>query len=653
MATLRFTLVFILGAVLSARAVPRLSFEMDKIRQSEAERRQRWFSLDADSTHSYDQIALSLDFRVEDALVATTGHEYLTIVGREPETQIPINAESINIEEVSEHGVTLPFNVTNDTLYVTRNLPPGDTTTFDIQLSIPPRTHDIGLNFTTERDHHVYTVGEPYGNRRWFPSFDQPFDKFNEVTVAVDMPDNWSLASNGELMERSYPSAGRKREVYHHSHPISTYLVMMAAGNYDRQYVVDNGVEFRYFAFPADFQNALYLWERTPLMVAVFDSLFGPYPFEQYGMVEAAIGGAMEHQTFTTFDQTWVDGTRTQENVVAHELSHQWFGDDLTCVDFRNIWLNEGFATYCSWLFYEATISESYFDTLMINTANNYYWEDQNRLRYTMYDPPPDWTFGGVEYYKGAYVLHMLRRQLLGDSVFFAGMRHYIALHAGGNVSTEDFVQAMDDVSGQDLHWFFDQWVYHAGHPAIEYAIESHQPLSSDVTVFVHQTQFDPSTATPYFRFPLSVDVHLADGGTTTRLFWFNAQEYQSVTQSFPADVQSADLSPLQNLLYTGTPVSVPPLPHPGVADFALGALYPNPFNSTARIPFELAKTGDVQIEIYDLTGRHVLTLNEGRYPAGAHEVTFTAGPAMSSGVYLFSLESGGSRRTTKAVFLK
>ncbi len=642
-----------LSTVCPAHAESNIPSQVDPYRESEVRNRHRWFSLDVDSVHSYDQVALYLDYRVEDALVPMTGHANLTIVGRQAQVQIAMNAESLTVEQVSEHSSPLPFSVQNDTLYITRVLQPGDTATLDIQVSVPARSRSVGLNYSTDRAHHVYTIAEPYGSRRWYPCFDQPFDKFNEVTVAVDMPDYWSLASNGELIQRSYPSAGRKREVYHHAHPISTYLVMIAAGDYDRQYVSVNGVEFRYFAYPADFSNALYDWERTPLMVAVYDSLFGPYPFEQYGMVETALGGAMEHQTFTTIDQNWVNGTRSAEGGVAHELSHQWFGDNLTCVDFRNIWLNEGFATYCAALFYESVSGETVFQNLLMNSANVYYWEDRNYLRYAMYDPPDSIMFGSVEYDKGGWVLHMLRAQLLGDSVFFAGMRHYVAVHAAGTVNTEDFIQAMNDVSGQDLHWFFDQWVYHAGHPDIEYTIQTGTPTSRDVTTFVHQTQFNPTTRTPYFRFPLSMDMHTADGGTTTRLFWFNAQEYQSVTESFGADVQMATLSAFQPLLFIGTPVSVPPSPPAAVSEFELGPVYPNPFNSTARIPFELARTGNVTIEIHDVIGRHVQTIAAGTMSAGKHEIVYTAKPGMASGVYLIALEAGDSRRITKVIFLK
>jgi aminopeptidase N len=643
-------MVIIAIAVLStANAVPRALRSGADFQRPEIQKAGRHHALDADSTHSYDQIALSLDYRVEDGAVPATGHAVLTLVARQPITLIPLNAEGITIVQVTENSGPVAFTHPGDTLYIARNAQTNDTVRLDIQVSVPARLYQLGYNY---HGTHVCTMAEPYGARRWFPCFDQPFDKFSDLTVAVDMPDYWELASNGVEIEISYPSTGRKREVYHLGHPISSYLVMMAAGDYSRFYQTVNNVEYRYFAFPWNITDALYDWQRTPQMIAVFDSLFGPYPFNEYGMVEAAIGGAMEHQTFTTIDPQFITGDRQFEDVVAHELSHQWFGDDVTCVDFRNIWLNEGFATYCASLFYEAVEGEDVFQSRVTADQQISINEDQHYLRYPIYAPPDSLTFGANEYNKGAAVLHMLREQIMGDSVFFAGLRHYVALYAGGNVSTDDFSNAMSDVYGEDLHWFFEQWVYQAGYPIIEYTIEPGVPTASDVTVFVRQTQYDPTRNTPYFRFPLLLDVQTA-GGTVTRQFWFNAQESQSVTMNFSSEVQNASLTSPQPLLYTGNPVGVSPLPPEVANKFALGAIYPNPFNSVTRIPFEIEKTGNVRMDVFDLTGRCVQTLLAGRVTAGQHEIEFAAPRSIATGLYLIALESNGSRRITKAMYIK
>jgi aminopeptidase N len=630
-----------------AEARPLVESHLDLIRSFESRQRDRWLSLDADSSHSYDMISLSLDYRVESQAVPMTGWETLTLVGRESQPQILLNAEGVQVLHVNEYDAALPYVVVNDTLYVTRALADGDTVTLDIEVSAPviPGPYDLGYHVA---DGHVYTFSEPFGARRWYPCWDQPFDKLNHITIAVNMPDAWWLASNGELTETTYPEPGRKRQVYHHDDPISTYLVMLCAGDYARQIETVGGVEYRYFTMRADSADAAYDWERTPLMVAEFAEHFGDYPFDQYGMVQADImngWGAMEHQTFTTWGRHLVDGTRRFESVVAHELAHMWFGDALSPVDFRNIWLNEGFATYLSALFYDFVDEEDIFNNLMAQFAQQYYSED-SQFRYAVYDPPPEYMFGSVEYEKAGWILHMLREQLLGDSLFFAAMHDYKETFQYGLVNTEDFIAKVNEAAGEDLHWFFDQWIYQAGHPVIYIDIRPRTPNPEDVTVRIAQVQ----TNAPIFRFPLLIDVRTSEG-TVTRQFWFNHQVDSSV-EHFSTNVLSASLNANQPLLFIISPS--PAVEQPAmVKEFELGSVYPNPFNSAARVPFTLQSPAQVRLQAFDLLGRCVGTLCEGRLSAGTHEAVFLPDPVVASGIYWICLEANGSRMLTKAVLLK
>jgi aminopeptidase N len=605
-------------------------------------------SLDIDSTHSYDMKYLRLDYQVENTWTPLTGWAYLTITGRTGQSQIVLDvASELTVQSVTANGAAVTFSRTPDTLFVSRALGPGETVTLGFQIaSAPMATRDVGYHVETD---HAYTFTEPWGARKIFPCFDQPFDKLDSVEVAVNMPENWWLASNGQLVETSYPSTGRKRQVYRLPLPIPTYLVMLAAGDYARQYHNENGVEYRYFTFHRDSAAVVYDWARTPLMVQTFADMFGPYPYQQYGMVQANImdgWGAMEHTTFTTWGAHLIDGVRTYEPVVAHELAHQWFGDYLTCADFRNIWLNEGFASYCGELFYQRIDGQQRFEEMLANDANTYYIEDRY-LRYTMYDPPAQAAFGHVEYEKGAWVLHMLREQLLGDSLFFRLMRQYVAAHPNGTVNTEDFIGSVNAVSGQDLHWFFQQWVYEAGHPEVQYWIQSGVPTASDVTVTIQQIQQNA----PIFRFPLTLDV-VTQAGTSTRFFWFN-QQSQTVVEHFASAVISADLVAFQPLLAQLIPLDAPPINPPVVHDFALGSVYPNPFNASARIPFELANDAKVKIAIFDITGRCVATLADGQFAAGKHELHYEPDETTASGVYFVSMAAGNRHFLTKAVLLK
>ncbi|MCX6601364.1 MAG: M1 family aminopeptidase [bacterium] len=636
-----------LALACTAAALPPDPTQTEFIRLMESRRHQPAGSLDADSAHSYDMISLSLDYRVEPLGQPLTGWAAIRLVARENLLVIPLNAQGMTILGVNVFDQALPFTHVHDTLYVNYAMQIGDSVTLDIHLSVPSEAEPGGIGFHSEAD-HAYTFSEPYGARRWMPCFDQPFDKFNEVTIAVNMPASWWLASNGALIQTTYPSAGRKREVYYHDDPISTYLVMLAAGNYARRVETVGDVLYRYFAFPQDSAAAAYDWQRTPLMTAVYESLFGDYPFGQYGMVQTDImggRGAMEHQTFTTYGQHLVDSLRTYEGVVAHELAHMWFGDAVTCVDFRNVWLNEGFATYASALFYEATEGQAVLDDIMWNMSLPYL-NATDLHGVAIYDPPPNLMFSAIEYEKAAWVLHMLREQLLGDSLFFAAMRSYFSEFSGGWANTEDFIAVVNQTAGQDLRWFFNQWIYQPGHPVVHAVIEPGVPTSHDVTVTVTQQQ----TAGPVFRFPLSVDVRTTEG-VMHSLFWVD-QAQQSVVHGFPSAVHSADWSAYQLTLVEFSSqgaADAPTVPQ----DFVLGPVYPNPFNATARIPFVLNNAGRAVLRVYDINGRLVKTLADASFAPGRHEVEFSAEPTLSSGLYLVTLESGAQRRIAKALLVK
>ncbi len=618
------------------------------VRKAEMHNAGRWRALDADSTHSYDMLELQLDYRVEDGAVPATGVASLKLVAEEGMSIVPFNAENLQITAVHEYGTPLTFFPQNDTVYVQRTVAAGETLTLDFTVSVPivANNSDVGYHAGWQ---HVFTFTEPYGSRRWYPCFDQPFDKFNRVRLAVNMPEQWSLAANGVRVETTYPAPGRKREVYVHDHPISTYLVMICAGRYSEHYETVDNVQYRYFAFPEDSLAAAYDWERTPQMVALFNQLFGQYPFGEYGMVQAAIfngWGAMEHQTFTTYGFNLVDSMRTFEYIVAHELTHMWFGDALSPVDFRNMWLNEGFATYGDALWQEHIGGEEHYRNVMANFATYYFQEDQ-QIRYAPYDPPPGYLFGTVIYHKSAYILHMLREQLLGDSLFFTALNAYVNAHRYGTVDTEDFIAAVNGVANENLHWFFDQWIYQAGHPVLQVTVTHGNPEPHSVTVTVVQQQTDA----PIYRLPISVDV-TTQQGTFPRQFWFD-QQTQSVTQTYGSPVTDATMSAYQPLLYQGTTTNAPDPPQAPVARFELNAPYPNPFNSTTHIPFDVSRSVQVTLSLYDLSGRLVKIISSATYAAGHHEVSFSAGENLATGLYIVALDAADTRRVQKLMLLK
>ncbi|MBZ0264243.1 T9SS type A sorting domain-containing protein [bacterium] len=474
-----------------------------------------WDELDADSSHSYDAIALrGFFFPVlqNNNFLATVELDivYLDI----EETTFPVHLAGCNVsdlfindqeaEYVHEDGVILidlPENTEN-----------GDTLRLEISYDgiIRENPYFGGMVYSEDRD-VLYTFGEPYETRYWLACYDLPFDKLDTVEITVDTPEQYRVASNGSLIQNEDIGGGVRRTTWRNTDPISTYLISIAAHPYtvieDGTYGV-NDAEVNFYAYPQFAEVAAFEFGRTGEMIEMFEEQFGPYPFHRYDQAMAAIfngWGAMEHQTCTTYgDNLVVAGGRRYEAIVAHELGHQWFGDHVSPLTFANIWLNEGFASYSEILWAENFGEEAMRES--VGFAKQAYFNEDEGTRYPMYDPPADYLFGRVVYDKGACVVHMLR-WLVGDDLFFASLTEYMERFGGGNAVTSDLQQTFEDVTEKDLDFFFDEWVYDQGHP--EYFIHSYMTQEDGnggyrATLELEQMQSNA----PYFSMPLPLDFY-------------------------------------------------------------------------------------------------------------------------------------------------
>ncbi|MCB9357007.1 MAG: T9SS type A sorting domain-containing protein [Calditrichaeota bacterium] len=605
-------------------------------------------SLDAESLHTYDQLELVLHVSVQDGDLPMEAMANLHIVAREGLAEIPFNAEGLTVTDVTVNGQTVAFTHAADTLYAQHALAVAETADVAVTYSAAPNPDWYDTGFQTGFE-HCYTFSEPFGARRWYPCWDQPSDKFDQVTMIVETPETWTLAANGRWLNSTFPNMGRVTHTYHHDKPIAPYLVMFAAGNFSNQVFEQDDVQYRYFAWPCgDSLAALYDWERTPEMVNTFSGLFGTYPFDEYGMVMTDIfggWGAMEHQTFTTYGFNLVDSARSFEGIVAHELGHQWFGDHLSPVDFRNMWLNEGFATYCDALWSEHLGGEAALNEYMARSATYCINEERfNPPSYSVYDPPMERVFGTNVYYKGAWVMHMLRKQILGDSLFYAVLQDYVATYGGANVSTQDLIDKVNEHwNGDDFQWFWDQWVYGLGIPSLNVEVTPRSDLNR---VDVHFLQ---PTETGLFEIPFIVEYGVFDY-TERDTFWtgYSEEGFASINEY----ALIARLAPVQIALFENVSSHAGPGPALPSA-FSVSPAYPNPFNPSVTIPFTLGKTADVTLELFDITGRRVATLLSGKLEAGEHSFHYDAPATLSAGVYLLRAQSGESSVTQKLLLLK
>ena len=359
----------------------------------------------------------------------------------------------------------------------------------------------------------VWTVGEPEDARFWLPCFDYPNERStSEMIITVDKP--LSVVSNGTLESTRENADGTSTYHWKMDSLLTTYLLSVVAADFAVYHDKLGSLPVDYYDLKeVDEATARRTMGKTPRMIDFFNQKIGTsYAYPKYATVcVPEFGGGMEHTSATTMtDSILLDPIeyleRDSDSIVAHELAHQWFGDLLTCRDWPNLWLNEGFASYFDALFTEYDKGDDAFRLAMASDLRSYLGSDSQYRRPIVESRYADaWQmFDGVTYAKGACVLHALRG-LLGDEAWWRGIKLYVADHKDQVVATDDFRKAMEKASGRDLGWFFDQWVYHGGHPELS-ASWRYEDDDKSLRLKVDQTQPVDET-TPLFRLPTSVEI--------------------------------------------------------------------------------------------------------------------------------------------------
>jgi aminopeptidase N len=331
----------------------------------------------------------------------------------------------------------------------------------------PGRSFSVGWNWYPGG---AYVASEPNGAARWFPANDHPRDKAT-YTFRITVPQPYVVAANG-LLQDVIDDDETITYVWQTDYPMATYLATVNIGDFvEHREEGPGGLLIRNY-FPARLADrAKPVFARTAEMLEFFSGLFGPYPFEAYGVVVAdtALFFALETQTLSLFGAeiipgalpSVVSGWSSPEGVVAHELAHQWFGNSVSPYNWQDIWLNEGFATYASALWFEHAYGSEAFEQVM----RGYYNTVAGR-GYTPGDPGPDNLFGQGVYPQGAWTLHALRMQV-GDELFFDILRDYASRFEYGNASTDDFIQVAESVSGMNLRDLFNAWLFDGDVPPV------------------------------------------------------------------------------------------------------------------------------------------------------------------------------------------
>ena len=570
--------------------------------------------------------------------------------------------KSMTVDSVKSGGTQLAFVQQSATMTVTldRSYINGELATMDIYYRGVPGSSGFGSFTFSSYDSMpwIFTLSEPYGARDWWPCKDHPADKADSVDLWVTVDSTLKVGSNGRLVEVIDNTNGTKTHRWKEQYPISTYLVSLAVGDYAEftnwfKYSPTDSMPVLNYVLPEHLTEAQRDLPKTVDMLKIYSNVFGLYPFinEKYGHSECDLGGGMENQTMTSLGGFWFFGIFIgfSDELVAHELAHMWFGDMITCADWPNIWMNEGFATYCTALYYECMYGTSryteYMSSLMgraKSAVGSLYVRDTLN---TLFD------FNRV-YAKGASVLHMLRH-VMGDTLFFRSLRAYAqdSRFRFAVATTEDFRQVCENVSGSQLGYFFDEWVYGESYPRYTCTWKREQGVSGyEVTFRLSQTS-GATTGPTFFSMPMDCRLACTGWDTTVALFHFSDGQQFTVTTSHMPDTLQLDpdnwiLREIQVVL--STPNDASELPK----TFALHQNYPNPFNPITTITYELPKSSQVNLSVYDMLGREVSVLVNERRNAGVHEVKFD-GSGLASGLYLYRFQAGDFVATKRLLFLK
>ena len=463
------------------------------------------------------------------------GQEWVTLQPHFYKTkEVVLDAKAMIIHTIALGGANLNYNY--DGFKLTIDLPKeykkGETFTLYIKYTARPEkvkskgsnaiTSAKGLYFINptgenpNKPTQIWTQGETESNSCWFPTIDSPNQKTSQE-IYITVPNKYKTLSNGTLVSQTIKGENRI-DYWKFNQKHAPYLFFMGVGEYEiikdsyKNIPIDYYVEKKYAPLAKD------IFGLTPEMIGFFENKLGvDYPWNKYSQIVARdyVSGAMENTTAVIHGESayqmkgqLVDENR-QENTIAHEIFHHWFGNLVTSESWSNLALNESFANYSQYLWREYKYGKTNADAHLYENSKAYFDNSDNfnkKLVRYYYDDKED-MFDLISYNKGGTILHMLRNYL-GDKAFFSGLKKYLIDNQYKSAEVSHLRLAFEEVSGLDLQWFFNQWFYGAGHPNIQVSYD-YNLLEKTVTVNFVQTQ------TNEFKFPIAIDVF--ENGTKTR----------------------------------------------------------------------------------------------------------------------------------------
>jgi aminopeptidase N len=583
-----------------------------------------------------------LDLHVDPAVRAISGtvtHRFVALA------ELPVMefdlSHSLQVSEVLFHGAAVAHEHVDDRLSITLPAPIGLGTLDSLSIIYSGEPPNSGFGSFVQTEHQgapiLWTLSQPFSALDWWPCKQDLEDKADSVDILITVPEGQRAASNGLLIAEAPVGDGTVRSHWRHRYPIAYYLVALAVTNYavytDTATMPGGTLEVLNYVFPEDLEFARTQTPEALAQAQLFSELFGPYPFitEKYGHAQFLWGGGMEHQTMSFMGGYWYE-------LMAHELAHQWFGNTVTCGNWEDIWLNEGFATYLAMLCYERLQPEQWRNVLeerqRIGTS-----EPDGSVRCTDTTSVPRIFSTRLSYVKGAYLLHMLR-WVCGDDAFFAACRNYLddPELRFGVARTPQFQRHMELTSGLDLDDFFADWYLGEGFPSFD--VRWAQNSNGSVRLALSQTSSHPSVD----LFEMPVPIRFSNGTEEHTVIVEQTSMDQELGLDLPFQATSVIVDP--DLWILHGPGSVTQVPMGAFVD-QQPVLYPNPTNGNAVLFVNDKLQGSVNVRVLDRVGR---LIKEEVYGVQDREIEVDLG-SLAAGLYV--LEASGSAEVLRVPVVK
>ena len=485
----------------------------------------------ASSPRHFDLLHTSLDLKFDYEKETVSGEAYLTL---KPyffnQNRLILDAKDFEVHAFGlvENGAVSELNFHYDEKRITAFLPKTysakDTLIVRVKYTAFPNNNNVaagaaitdtkGLYFVNPmaspgKPTQIWTQGETEYNSKWFPTIDSPNERATQE-IKLTVEDKYRTLSNGKLVSSKKNTDGTRIDHWKLELPHAPYLAAIAIGEFVEIQDSWEGMPVNYYVEKEFEKGGKIVFQHTPEMIGFFSRLLNVrYPWSHYNQVVVRdfVTGAMENTTLTIFmedlnldereaiDSEW-------DGIIAHELFHQWFGNYVTTESWPNLTLNEAFANYSEYLWFEYKNGKDEADLHHVAEMETYLEESeykQEDLIRFFYDKPDD-MFDSHSYAKGGRILHMLRRHL-GDEAFFKSLNRYLQKHAFQSVEVHDLRLAFEEVTGLDLNWFFNQWFMASGHPILSYEVDYSQPNNLLLTV----AQSQDFSNTPLYRIHLKV----------------------------------------------------------------------------------------------------------------------------------------------------